>query len=89
MLRCCWGRLGEGWGGVGHVTLRVRLHWTDATLLMGEGWGGVGHVTLHVHVGLGAKSRQCEPERILGTLGTAAAGGVILSELGEKKQVLA
>ena len=74
---------------MGHVTLRVRLHWTDATLLMGEGWGGVGHVTLHVHVGLGAKSRQCEPERILGTLGTAAAGGVILSELGEKKQVLA
>ena len=43
MLRCWWGR-----GGVGHVTLRVKLHWTDATLLMGEGWGEVGHVTLRV-----------------------------------------
>ena len=30
------------------ITLHVKLHRTDATLLMGEGWGGVGHVTLRV-----------------------------------------
>ena len=36
-----------GWG---MLPFRVKLHWTNATLLMGEGWGEVGHVTLRVRL---------------------------------------
>ena len=35
--------VGVGWGGVGHVTVRLHLrHEVDATLRMGLGLGGVG-----------------------------------------------
>ena len=37
-----------GWGGVGHVNVRVNLLRFDATLMMG--WGGVGHVNVRVNL---------------------------------------
>ena len=52
----CYGDDGVGWGGVGHVNVRVNLlrflmlrwWWGDATLMMG--WGGVGHVNVRVNL---------------------------------------
>ena len=37
--------MGWGWGGVGHVSIHVKLHTVDVTLQV---WGGVGHVSIHV-----------------------------------------
>ena len=36
-----------GWGGVGHVNVRLRPE-VDATFWMG--WGGVGHVNVRLHL---------------------------------------
>ena len=39
--------MGLGWGGVGHVSIHVKLH-THFMLRWRWGWGGVGHVSIHV-----------------------------------------
>ena len=54
MLRVGMGS-GVGWGGVGHVNVRLHLlHEVDATcgngVGGGVGWGGVGHVNVRLHL---------------------------------------
>ena len=46
-------RVGMGWGGVGHVDVRLHLlHEVDATCGngVGVGWSGVGHVNVRLHL---------------------------------------